>query len=948
MPQNVVWPLPASRPDETIYLFGPFSLDVRQRRLRRREEPIDIGGRALDLLIELVRRAGKLVDKREIIALVWPNQHVEESNLRVHVRALRNALGDRRDSERYIATIAGRGYAFVAPVSVARRDNAGGADSNAAAPTGSALPVALTHMVGRDQVVQRLVRQVQEQRLVSIVGAGGIGKTTVAIAVARTLSSAFAGAVFYVDLATIDADRQVAGAVAGALRIPQRAHGGVLRLVRAIDGMRALLVLDNCEHVIEGVAAFVDAVLKGANRVHVLATSREALRAEGEWVHRLSSLEAPPAGAAMDAVTALSYPAVRLFTERAAASTGDFALADDDVEPVVEITRRLDGIPLAIEFGAGLVGVFGVHGVAAALRDRFMLMNKGRRTALPRHRTLAATLDWSYELLSPEQQRTLHRLAIFIGVFSLRAAVDVNVAEGDEAETLAMLADIWSKSLLTHETGGYRLLETTRAYALDKLRQSGEHPTIARRHALYVLRAMQNYDPAAPERLQCFDDNDANIRAALDWAFSSDGDPEIAIELTLAATPYWTRLSQLNECHGRISQALPLVTGNDEAAMRRRLALLSPMSNAALFVYGPGKEVEEIGRQALAIAEALDDNDWRLRVYWGLWYNWLNVVPTSRCLEVAEKFRAAAERSPDSFDRLMGERLIGFSLTIKGDQEGARRHLERMIAGYLPHLHGDHIERYQFDQLATARIRLAKIIWLQGWPDQAIRMIDDTLRDVLARGHPLTICGSLAHDAIPVALYCGDMQAAERYLAVLVEWATRSALHTNLVLARCHAAHMAVRRGDIVGGTQALRDAIDDERFAGLAYSFVQIRIDLADFLGLAGDRAHGLALIDSCLAECERNEVLWCMPEALRVKAGLTDMAVAETLLRQGLELAQHLKTPAMALRSANDLARLLQRQGRSREARSVLAPIRASFTEGFGTVDLSAADQLLRALRD
>lgn len=940
----------SGKPEDGVYVFGPYALDTGRRLLCRADEPVLLGGRALDLLIALVQRAGKLVEKREISELVWPHQNIEDSNLRVHVRQLRKALGD-GDDGRYIATIAGRGYAFVAPVSLAHRAPSGDApvvEVPRIPSVPASLPPVLTRMVGRDEVVALLAGQLRERRLVSIVGPGGIGKTTVALAVARAVSDAFAGVVFYVDLVSVAEDQQVVGAVAAALRIPMRDHNQPQRLARAIQDMRALIVLDNCEHVIEAAASLAETILRGADGVCLLTTSREALRAEGEWVHRLSSLEAPPAGAAMDAATALAYPAVRLFTERAAASTGSFALTDDDVEPVVEITRRLDGIPLAIEFGAGLVGVLGTRGVAAALRDRFMLLNKGRRTALPRHRTLAAALDWSHELLSPQQQRTLHRLAIFIGVFSLRAAVDVNVAEGDEAETLEMLADIWSKSLLTHETGGYRLLETTRAYALDKLRQSGEHPAIARRHALYVLRAMQKYDPAAPERLQCFDDNDANIRAALDWAFSPDGDPEIAIELTLAATPYWTRLSQLNECYSRISQALPLVTGDDEAAMRRRLALLSPMSNAALFVYGPGKEVEDIGRQALAIAEALDDNDWRLRVYWGLWYSWLNVVPVSRALEVAEKFRAAAERSPDSLDGLMGERLIGFSLHIKGDQEGARRHIERMIAGYLPHLHGGHIERYQFDQVATARTRLAKITWLQGWPDQALHMIEETVRDVLSRGHPLTICGSLAHDAIPVALYCGDTQAAERYLTVLVEWAARSALHTNLVLARCHAAHLAVRRGDVVGGAQALRDAIDDERFAGLAYSFVQIRIELAEFLGLAGDRAQGLALIDRCLAECERNEVLWCMPEALRVKAGLADMAVAETLLRQGLDLAQRLKTPAMALRSANDLARLLQRQDRDREARSVLAPIRASFTEGFGTTDLLAADRLLNALRD
>jgi predicted ATPase/DNA-binding winged helix-turn-helix (wHTH) protein len=948
MPQNAVLALPTSRPDDSVYLFGPFSLDVRQRRLSRNDEPVEIGGRALDLLIELVRRAGKLVDKREIVALVWPNQHVEESNLRVHVRALRNALGDRRGSERYIATIAGRGYAFVAPVGVGWRGNHRGSSGTVAPPTAPALPVALTHMVGRGEVLRKLARQVQELRLVSIVGAGGIGKTTVALAVARVASAAFDG-VFYVDLATVNTDRQVASAVAAALRIPQRAHGGLLRLTRAMNDMRALLVLDNCEHVIEGSAAVIDAILKGANRVHVLTTSREVLRAEGEWVHRLSALEAPPPGAVPDSKAALAYPAVRLFAERAAASTGTFELTDDDTGAVAEITRRLDGIPLAIEFAAGLVGLFGVRDLAAALRDHFTLLNKGRRTALPRHRTMAAALDWSYNLLSPRQQRTLCRLAIFIGPFSLRAATAIDATDGSDTETLEILSDIWSKSLLSHESGGYRLLETTRAYALDKLRQSGEHQQIARRHAIYVLRAMQKYDPAAPERLQCFDDNDANIRAALDWAFSPHGDPEIGIDLTLAATPYWTRLSQLSECYNRLSQALPAVTGGDDAAMRRRLALLSPMANAALFVFGVGKEVESAGSQAIAIAEALDDVDWLLRVYWGLWYRTLNVVPARRAAEVVERFRAAAARSSDAMDRLVGERLVGFNLHIMGDQEGARRHIERMIAGSLPRLDKGHIERYQLDQVATARTRLAKVTWLQGWPDQAMHAMEEAVRHVISQGHPLTICGSLVHDAIPVALYCGDMQTAERYLAVLVEWASRISLHTNLVLARFHAGHLAVRRGDVAGGARAMRDAVEDERNPMLAYTFVQLRIELAECHGLAGDREQGSIVIDNCLAECERNEVLWCMPEALRVKAGLettNNVTGAEAFLRRGLDMAQRQKAPSLALRCATDLAALLRRRGRDVEARSVLATIYGGFVEGFGTSDLVAAKRLLDEL--
>src|SRR5580692_10697003 len=470
------------------FSFGPFSLFAAERLLKKADEPIPLGGRALDVLIALVERAGEVVTHQELISNVWPDVTVEGANLRANIASLRKALGDRRDGARYISSVAGRGYCFVAPVT-----RSSVRQTVPVTERVQNLPPRLTRMVGRDDTVRALAQQLQMWRFVSIVGPGGVGKTTVAISVAHTLVDGFHDAVFFIDLAALTDPQLVPTAVASALGFMLQTQDPLVGLLPFIGNKKMLLVLYNCEHVIVVAAALAERVVGAAPQAHVLATSREALRAEGEHVHLLHSLDCPPEDAGLTAVEALRYPAAQLFMERAAASGYDSELSDIDAPIVARSCRRLDGIALAIELAASRVGSLGIFGTAELLDNRFGLLWQGRRTALPRHETLNAMLDWSYSLLSEREKVVLCGLSVFVGDFTLQAAGSVaSETAADGADVIDAVASLVAKSLIStaviNETTYYRLLDTTRAYAAAKLAGRDETDRIVQRHAMFYSR----------------------------------------------------------------------------------------------------------------------------------------------------------------------------------------------------------------------------------------------------------------------------------------------------------------------------------------------------------------------------------------------------------------------------------------------------------------------------
>lgn len=470
-----------------VISFGPFRLSIAERLLERNDTPVPLRSRAFDVLLVLIEHANEVVTKNEIMARVWPGLTVSETTLRVQIAGLRRALGDGERNARYIANVTGRGYCFVAVLthSIGTKPAAGSPPPGKAAE----LPPPLTRMVGRDDTVRNISRELVAQRFLTIVGPGGIGKTTVAVAVARRMLGEVGGAVHFIDLGSLSDSSLVEDFIASALGAPVGPDTTAASLLAFLRQRRTLLILDSCEHVVDAVASLMESIHGAAPGIHLLATSREPLRAEGEQVHRLPPLDYPPNDPAQTAADALRFPAVQLFVEHAAACGSRFALTDEEAPVVGEICRRLDGIALAIELAAGRVEAYGVRVIAVLLDSQLTLCWDGRRTAVPRHRTLSATFDWSHNLLSATERVVLRRLAVFSGYFSLAAALSVAAGfDIDGAQVANAVASLVAKSLVAAYGGArsmqYRLLGTTRAYMLQKLVESGEEPAITIRRVL--------------------------------------------------------------------------------------------------------------------------------------------------------------------------------------------------------------------------------------------------------------------------------------------------------------------------------------------------------------------------------------------------------------------------------------------------------------------------------
>ncbi len=464
----------AERIEENAVAFGPFRFWPGERRLERAGMPVPLGGRAMDILMALVERAGEVVAKADLIKRVWPGVTVEEFNLRVNIASLRKALEDGKAGARYVSNVPGRGYCFVTPVvSAAGRLPAPLFDAALAVR----LPACPMHMVGRGEVVAEVSTQLTARRFVTLVGPGGVGKTMVAVAVAHRMLAQFDDAVCFVDLAPFG-DAEAIGALATALGITLNPENPLRGLIEYLQARRMLLIFDNCEHVIEIVSALSERIFAAAPNVYILAASRETLRVEGESICRMHPLASPPVTAELTAMEALTFPAVQLFVHAAAQADG-FQFGDADAPVVADICRKLDGIPLAITLAANRVDAYGIRGIAALLVNRFDLLRNGRRTALPRHQTFRVVLDWSYARLTVCERIVLDRLCVFSGGFAFDAALAVAGADGrDTSQVIDAIASLVAKSMILPERGAetmsYRMLNMTRAYCLEKLTESAK------------------------------------------------------------------------------------------------------------------------------------------------------------------------------------------------------------------------------------------------------------------------------------------------------------------------------------------------------------------------------------------------------------------------------------------------------------------------------------------
>ena len=926
--------------------FGRFRIDRQRREFLEEGRRIDLGDRAFDTLLALLDGGGAVLSKDELLRRIWPDRVVEENNLEIQISALRKALGADRQ---LIRTVHGRGYQFTGTI------HEPGASPRLAVSTN--LPVEVSELIGRETAVQSVLDLAVAQRLVTLTGSGGVGKTRLGLEVARRLLGRFAHGVWLAELAPLTDGDLVAVTVGAALGLPLgSATVTAERVATAVADRRLLLVLDNCEHVIDAAARMAAALLSTGPRTVVLATSREPLAIAGEHIYRVPSLEVP-AEDNLDADDMLRHGAVRLFSMRAAAVEAPSVSDRRHAATVAAICRRLDGIPLAIELAAARVAALGVEGISERLDDRFRLLTTGRRTALARHQTLRATLDWSYELLSEPERIVLRRLGVFAGSFSVEAACAIVASpELPAAAAADGVASLVSRSLIVAQVAGgsarHRLLETTRAYAREHLEQAGELQIALARHASYFRDTMETAEADWPSRptaewLATYAHTLDDVRAALDWAFAPGGDTAIGTALTIAAVPLWLELSLLNESFERVQRACE--TG---APVEGRLAmkLHAALAMSTLHVRGPRPEIDTLWTTLLDMAEGLDDDEYRLRAIWGQ-YACRNQTGSGRMgLALAQRFADIAARRPNVDDQAIADRLIGASLHYIGDQESARRHIERMLERQpRPVTYRSQTMRFLFDQRVLALNTLTHVVWLQGAPGRAAELARQAVAEGEATGHHHSLCFALAEAASAIALYTGDLVALDGSVTRLLDVTSRHGSVAWHAVGRCLQGVLLVKRGDADAYRRLVQPAFQQLGEGRYFFHYTGFLAALADGLGAAGRMTDAPDVIAEAFARCEVTEEEWSLPELLRVRGELLAREdagkKAQAQFEEALERARSRGMLAWELRAAASLARLWQRESRTR-ARRLLAPVLRRFTDGFETADLVSARALLKTL--
>jgi predicted ATPase/DNA-binding winged helix-turn-helix (wHTH) protein len=944
--------------------FGRYTVEPHRRELLADGRPVKLGGRAFDLLMALIDASGAVVSKDVLLDRVWPGRIVEENRLQNQVSALRRAFGADQD---LIRTVAGRGYKFTGDIR-ARSAARLVAEVPPATPvppdSPTNLPGRFSELIGRDTELRKILDLVAAHRLVTLTGIGGIGKTALVIEAARHLLPEFADGIWIAELGPLSDPDLVSVTVATALGL--ELAGGAMspeRVAKALSSKRLLLVLDNCEHVINAASSMAEALLRAGPSGRVMATSREPLRVPGESMYRVPPLPVP-AENTQDLDEVLRHGAVRLLVARARAADPHLLLDQNTAVAAAGICRRLDGIPLAIELAAARAATLGLEGVASRLDDQFKILTGGYRTALPRHQTLRATIDWSYELLSEPERMVLCRLAIFPGGFALDAASDVAAgAEIAALDAIEYITSLVSKSLVGADISGgsqrFRLLETTRAYALEKLAERGEFELAARRHAEFCRQLFERAEaewearPTA-EWLADYGWQIAGVRAALDWAFSNGGDPEAGVALAVAAVPLWVQLSLMDECRGRVERALSSIRSGAGRDTRREMQLCAALGVSLTYTKGSGPETGAAWEKALQIAERLNNTDYQLRALHGLWlYNTIS-GEFRTALGLAQRFSALAAETTDPFDRLIGDRLIGVILHYMGDHTDARRHTERMLASYVPPVHRSHTIRFQYDQGVLARGILARILWLQGFADQAMSLAQSNVEGARATGHAISLCYALAQAACPVAFWVGDLAAAENSVAMLLEHSEKHALPVWQAWGRSLYGVLLIERGEVARGLPVLKSALDELAEARSTLPYMVFQGELAEVLGRVGQVEQGVALIEQAIERCERSEERWSIPELIRIKGQLLLLdnaasvaGTAQDQFQHAIDWARRQGALSWELRGATSLARLWCNQGRSEAAYKLLAPVYDQFTEGVETADLKAARALIDDLR-
>jgi predicted ATPase/DNA-binding winged helix-turn-helix (wHTH) protein len=935
-----------------IFTSGECEIDLARRELRVRGVSTPIGGRAFEILEILAQSAGELVTKDQLMNHVWPGATVMEGTLHVHAVAIRKALGPLRT---LLKTEPRRGYRLLGDWAVRRQvvPTTSLSPHRLPSPTGKAsnLPAMITPLVGRSADIQRLKDLVAAYRVVCLTGPGGIGKTALALEVARRVLDRFDDGVWIAEFVSVVNPGLVPSAIAGTLGL--RLESGAISseaVAMAIGSKTLLLVLDNCEHVIAAVAALSEILVRLCPHITILATSRETLRVEGEFAYGVAAL-AVPAQDEIETGQILAHSAPELFVVRARELGSDFSSDSTALLTIASICRRVDGIPLAIELAAAHAATLGTEQVDTALRDQLAPLANRRRAALPRHQTLRATLDWSFNLLSELERQLLQRLAVFSGSFSLAAAAGVT-NQAREATIADGIENLVAKSLVTSNAIGgaasFRLLETTRVYALSKLAESGELPEFSRRHAQYYRDLLEQAESELERRSIPIGHLD-NIRAALEWSFGPTGDLVIGVQTAAVAAPVFLALSLFRECQFWSARAIRAIDycpigGNEEMQLQASLGV------SLLQMFGPSDAAHNALARGLAIAEARGDALNQVRLMGMLSMLHVRNGDFIASLNDAKRSHAVEGVAGNPTALALANSILGRALQFVGEHDTSRLELEASLRHWSRSKQTGEVH-LGLDHHILVGIGLARNLWFQGYPAQSRRRLEQTVADAERNNHPASLGLALSW-APGLFIWLGDLRKAQEHADWAGAHAQTHALGPYIAVASGYKGALAIYSGDARAGVQYLEDCL--EQLEGMRYSMLSTGFRLIQVEGLIADGLPdgALALVGESIRRIETNGDLVHMPEALRVKAAALFRLPhpradeAERCLIESLDWSRRQRARSWELRAASDLAALWASQQQPDRARAVLAPIFESFSEGFDTTDLMAAAGLMATL--
>jgi predicted ATPase len=655
----------------------------------------------------------------------------------------------------------------------------------------------------------------------------------------------------------------------------------------------------------------------------------------------------------MDAEQILTHSAPELFVARAKEQGSDFSSDPKSLLAIASICRNLDGIPLALELAAAQAATLGTGQVDAMLRDRLAPLKNRRRTALPRHHTLRATLDWSYNLLSGPERKLLQRLAVFAGNFSLAAAAAVaSRAPATETDISDGVVSLVAKSLVASDSAGgannFRLLETTRVYTLAKLAESGELAKFSRRHAEYYRVVLENIEGEQAKRSMPLAHID-NIRAALEWCFGPNGDSVTGIRLAAVATPVFLAMSLFRECQ-RWSERAILALDRETSGGKEEMQLQASLGVSLMQMRGQSEAALTAMISGLAIASAHGDVLNQVRLLGMLSMFRVREGDFITSLRDAKRSRAVrgAEENPTAL--ALANSILGRALQFVGDHEASRVELEASFRYWSCSQQAGEIH-LGLDHHIMVGIGLARNLWFRGYPEQCRQRLQQTITDAERKNHPASLGLALSW-APELFIWLGDLRSAEQHAVWLEDHAQTHSLGPYIAVARGYKGALAINRADAGGGVQNLHDAL--EQLQGMRYAMLSTGFRLSQVQGLVAVQSldDALAVVQDTLGRVQMNGDHVHMPEALRVKAKVL-LALpeprfddAEECFIGSLDWSRRQGARSWELRTAVDLASLRSSQHQADRARDILAPVLKGFSEGFNTADVMAATQLLATL--